>query len=560
MDYLTEFQKSILDECKIKKSGELSLPMGSGKTLISLCLTQLLKSDSNLDLIVVSKTLLPSWINEIKKFFNEELDYIILHKDYNKNLNSIKFNKDKKVLFLTTPQVLSKTYSTFGIENGLVYYEIINEGMFGQYNLKKYNLINKPLYDIPIDINNKKEYEIQELLYGLKWNSVIIDEVQNYTNIETKQCQSIISVYSKYKWGISGTILNEPKINNIFGYFMLINDKKIPRDIPSATEYIRRNKNFKGIKETFIYRETNEMYKSPKKNVNIIEHTISEDEYNAYICMKNIIQNINKNIKETYGDKTKSTIDIRRKLNASLLAMIVYIRQVLLCPIIPYSSMLLELSSLNNDNNIVNDIIRDNIKKSELNEYFDNPCNLKSSRIKVIMDIINNHSNSKIIIFSSFRVFIDLIKTYIPNCYTLESKYSMEKRNEILSDFEKDKKSSILLLTYQLGAEGLNLQFCNTVILCDLWWNDAVMSQAIARIDRYGQNHNELNIYYLTSNTCLETEIIKKNDTKNKQLKELMVGNMKTHKHVIKIDKILSILEKGENKENLINMLNEKRK
>ena len=541
MDYLTEFQKDILDECKIKQSGGLSLPMGSGKTLISLCLTQLLKGDSKLDLIVVSKTLLSSWINEIKKFFNEELDYIILHKDYNKNFNSIKFNKDKKVLFLTTPQVLSKTYSTFGIENGLIYYEIVNEGMFGQFNLKKYNLIDKPLYDIPIDINNKKEYEIQELLYGLKWNSVIIDEVQNYTNIETKQCQSIISVCSKYKWGISGTILNEPKINNIFGYFMLINDKIMPRDIPSATEYIRRNKNFKGIKETFIYRETNEMYKSPKKNINIIEHTISEDEYNAYICMKNIIKNINKNIKESYGNDNRSSIEIRRKLNASLLAMIVYLRQVLLCPIIPYSSMLLELSSLNNNNNIVNNIIQNNIKKSELNEYFDNPCNLKSSRIKEIINIINKHSDSKIIIFSSFRVFIDLIKAYIPNCYTLESKYSMEKRNEILSDFEKDKKSGILLLTYQLGAEGLNLQFCNTVILCDLWWNDAVMSQAIARIDRYGQKHNELNIYYLTSNTCLEKEIIKKNDTKNKQLNELMVGNIKTNKHVIKIDNILSI-------------------
>jgi ERCC4-related helicase len=56
----------------------------------------------------------------------------------------------------------------------------------------------------------------------------------------------------------------------------------------------------------------------------------------------------------------------------------------------------------------------------------------KQRIVKEIINIINKHSDSKIIIFSSFRVFIDLIKAYIPNCYTLESKYSMEKRNEIL--------------------------------------------------------------------------------------------------------------------------------
>jgi len=36
--HLSDFQKEILNECLVKKSGGLSLTMGSGKTIISIVL------------------------------------------------------------------------------------------------------------------------------------------------------------------------------------------------------------------------------------------------------------------------------------------------------------------------------------------------------------------------------------------------------------------------------------------------------------------------------------------------------------------------------------------
>ena len=78
---LTAFQQEILQECLQKQSGGLSLPMGSGKTLIALTLSQQLSPHAPI-VVVASKTLLSSWEKEIKKFFADTLSYEILHKDY----------------------------------------------------------------------------------------------------------------------------------------------------------------------------------------------------------------------------------------------------------------------------------------------------------------------------------------------------------------------------------------------------------------------------------------------------------------------------------------------
>jgi len=64
---LTKFQHDIIKECLKKGSGGLSLPMGSGKTIIGLKLA-LEQSGDRPIIVVLSKTLIPNWVNEIKKF------------------------------------------------------------------------------------------------------------------------------------------------------------------------------------------------------------------------------------------------------------------------------------------------------------------------------------------------------------------------------------------------------------------------------------------------------------------------------------------------------------
>ena len=80
---LNDYQIDILKECIELNFGGLLLPMGSGKTFISLILSLYYRLTTNKPiLIIVSKSLISSWENEIKKFFGDEMKYIIYHKSY----------------------------------------------------------------------------------------------------------------------------------------------------------------------------------------------------------------------------------------------------------------------------------------------------------------------------------------------------------------------------------------------------------------------------------------------------------------------------------------------
>lgn len=64
-------------------------------------------------------------------------------------------------------------------------------------------------------------------------------------------------------------------------------------------------------------------------------------------------------------------------------------------------------------------------------------------------------------------------------------------------DYFKD-NARILIVT-DAGSEGLNLQFCNTVINYDLPWNPQKIEQRIGRCHRYGQKHDVVAINLLNT-------------------------------------------------------------
>lgn len=73
---------------------------------------------------------------------------------------------------------------------------------------------------------------------------------------------------------------------------------------------------------------------------------------------------------------------------------------------------------------------------------------------------------------------------------------SVERKHAIVDYFEHNAK--ILILT-DAGSEGLNLQFCNTVINYDLPWNPMKIEQRIGRCHRYGQKNDVVAINLLNT-------------------------------------------------------------
>jgi len=59
----------------------------------------------------------------------------------------------------------------------------------------------------------------------------------------------------------------------------------------------------------------------------------------------------------------------------------------------------------------------------------------------------------------------------------------------------RDNPKIELLLSSEVGSEGLDFQFCNVMFNYDLPWNPMKVEQRIGRLDRYGQENDKILIY-----------------------------------------------------------------
>lgn len=559
---LNNFQKDILTECLLKKTGGLSLPMGSGKTLISLVLglaqteEQLAleqameikrgkKSQISIDqmrpkpfLVVCAKSLIASWRTEIAKFFGDKLSYEILHSSIQKKgLDNWHIDPLSRII-LTTPEVLSKYYKTNGIQNTFVKQKFINPPSFINYYLEP-----------------KRPYLTHNFgggyLYSIQWGALIIDEAQKYTQINTLRCQSLGAICCKNRWALSGTLFDEPVPERILGYFILLNTPGMPRNLPDI-KWLVYHPTFKGLNQTLVHRDKNKVFKPPKVKQEIVSHTLTPEEATIYTTMKQTLVQVQKRVKA--AKLINDTENIKR-FSSYLLVMIGYLRQSLVCPIIPIASIAISASDMEKKSELAQILIEE-IDKLNLHDWLNNEDSVKSSRIIKAIEKLDAHPDERVVLFSCYKSCVDVLQSYLPTDRTvlrITSEMSINKRGEVIKQFEET-KNGIMLLTYQLGAEGLNLQCASTVLLLDFWWNAAKTQQAIARVLRFGQKAKLIHIYYFSSNTGIEKALFEKQHAKLKILKELREGAIETKIPSLKMKEIIKLIEIDDNQELLKNI------
>lgn len=466
-----------------------------------------------------------------------------MYKPYLKDYQRWKIS-DKTHLVITTPQTIALCYRDFELRSKIVY-QVLDYSVQPPSRINYYHPTSKPFLNHLIGFG---------IVFSIRWGCVIIDEIQQYNNIETKVCQSLIAVCSNHKWLLSGTIMSEPDPKRVLGYNCILNSPNTPRCLPDTINYIRKKpiKNvrndlidsFRGLSVSMVVRKENKMFKPPKVNKKIISHTLSFGEHKIYIAMKSVMLEVAKMaraLKHIDPDRA-------RRFSTYKLAMLCYLRQSLICPFIPLASASVDMLDFKRKSALPK-IMRTEIEKIGLGGWLNNVENVKSTRIQEVIKAVNRYSKERIVIFISFRTAIDVLKYYISsNRSTLEitSTMSIKKRGQVITEFEQT-SNGILLLTYHIGANGLNLQCSNTVFLVDFWWNASKSEQAIARVYRYGQKAPTVNIVYFTSNTALEKIIFEKQKDKLDIIEELMIGGVKTKIRKLKIDDIIKFITLEDN-------------
>lgn len=531
---LNDFQKDILKECLTRNKAGLSLPMGAGKTFVSLMMAlKKTKNNKNPILVVAAKSLIENWKTEIKKFFGEELNYIVLFHD---TLDRYEHNPETRMI-LTTPEIVKKCYKKHNIEFQFIETEQA-EG-WGNFIIDRsvYNRPEVPYLNIPTGTG---------FLYSTEFSFFIVDEAQKYTNILTQACRSLGAICCKNRWVLSGTLFDEPKPERIMGYHIIIDHPKFPRTLPQVKETVR-HRNFKGVNPTLVKRDTNPAFKEPTINKQIVSHNLSREEELVYKTLKTVLDVI---IGECEKFKEMGDIDNFKKFNAYKLAMLTYLRQNIVVPLITIANISLKMADFNHKDEL-SKILNDEYKKLNIHNWLNDEESVKSSRIRKIFKTIDKHPNEKIVVFSCFRTSIDILKYYCtrPNL-SLDAKMTIEQRGTLIKEFESS-ENTVLFLTYDLGAEGLNLQCAHNVLIVDFWWNTSKTKQAIARVLRYGQLSKVVNIYFFTSNTGIEKALFEKQIDKEIIAKELEDGPIKSKVKPLQVDELLKLIDTYENIEHV---------
>ena len=114
-----------------------------------------------------------------------------------------------------------------------------------------------------------------------------------------------------------------------------------------------------------------------------------------------------------------------------------------------------------------------------------------------------DYETEKTVLFSSFKPTLRYLETRLneDNIDTIMISGDVKDRNALLQEFE-NRTGQIVLLSSEVGSEGLDLQFCRTLINYDLPWNPMRVEQRIGRIDRVGQASEFISVLnFLHENT-----------------------------------------------------------
>lgn len=108
--------------------------------------------------------------------------------------------------------------------------------------------------------------------------------------------------------------------------------------------------------------------------------------------------------------------------------------------------------------------------------------------------LIEYIKNKQVIVFCNYLSEVDYISNKI-ECFVITGE--IKQREDIIKQFKESKKP--LIMTLNVGAYSLNLQFCNEIVYSSLSFDYAKVEQSKYRIKRIGQSKDITYTYFLSN-------------------------------------------------------------
>jgi superfamily II DNA or RNA helicase len=124
-----------------------------------------------------------------------------------------------------------------------------------------------------------------------------------------------------------------------------------------------------------------------------------------------------------------------------------------------------------------------------------------------------NRNQRKIVIFSYFRRTLEYLRTALAkrgfNLRMIHGGISVDEREFVIDEF-LEREDVPLLLTSEVGGEGIDLQKASVLFNYDLPWNPMVVEQRIGRLDRIGQQAKRIVIVNFIVKDSIEEYVLQR--------------------------------------------------
>ncbi len=132
---------------------------------------------------------------------------------------------------------------------------------------------------------------------------------------------------------------------------------------------------------------------------------------------------------------------------------------------------------------------------------------------QTLRQALEEGDDSKALVFSFFRRTLEYLRRRLRalgyQVDVIHGGVPIPERRQIIERFRTSPAMRVLLSS-EVGAEGLDFQFCDVVVNYDLPWNPMQVEQRIGRLDRFGQEHEKIRIYSFYIEDTIETRIFQR--------------------------------------------------
>lgn len=354
-----------------------------------------------------------------------------------------------------------------------------------------------------------QQESVAELLAGIRFQTVILDEAQWIKNIATRRSQGAMNLQAEFKVIMTGTPL-ENHLGELWNLFRFIN----PGLLGSLEQFnqrfagpIERDRNaqarqqLKKLIQPFILRRT---------KTQVLQELPPRTEIPVYI--------------ELSSEETAFYEALRRESLAVLTSN----------DAPPGQKQLQILAAITK------------LRRSCCNTNLVNPdLALPSSKLAAFGDIVDEllANQHKALVFSQFVDHLHLLEQYLKqrgiSYQYLDGSTPAKARQTRVDAFQRG-EGELFLISLKAGGVGLNLTAADYVIHMDPWWNPAVEDQASDRAHRMGQQR-PVTIYRMIAKNTIEEKIVALHGQKRDLADSLLEGTDISGK--ISADDLLSLMK-----------------